>query len=67
MKGLDDYPRAAEPHPGELHVDLISWVGFMSQTLGRVAEQLELPEEVSEYAEKLKNVKYSLKGQATNS
>jgi mannosyl-oligosaccharide glucosidase len=36
--GLDDYPRAQPPHPGELHVDAISWVGMMAKSLQRVAE-----------------------------
>lgn len=35
--GLDDYPRAQPPHPGELHTDLISWVGLMASTLSRLA------------------------------
>ena len=36
--GMDDYPRAQPPHPGELHVDLISWVGMMTRSMKRVAE-----------------------------
>jgi mannosyl-oligosaccharide glucosidase len=35
--GLDDYPRA-KAHIGELHVDLISWVGFFSRTMREIAE-----------------------------
>merc|ERR1712000_82391 len=35
--GLDDYPRPQPPHPGELHTDLISWVGLMSKTLLRLS------------------------------
>ena len=35
--GLDDYPRAQPPHPEELHVDALSWVGSMAMALGRVA------------------------------
>lgn len=35
--GLDDYPRAQPPHPGELHVDLISWMGLMSKVMKRIA------------------------------
>ncbi len=35
--GLDDYPRAP-PHIGELHVDLISWMGFFSRTMKEIAE-----------------------------
>ncbi|RAL02713.1 mannosyl-oligosaccharide glucosidase [Aspergillus ibericus CBS 121593] len=35
--GLDDYPRPQPPHPGELHVDLISWMGMMTRALRRIA------------------------------
>lgn len=35
--GLDDYPRAQPPHPGELHLDLMSWMGMMSRSMARVA------------------------------
>lgn len=35
--GLGDYPRSQMPHPGELHVDAISWVGAMAEALAQVA------------------------------
>ena len=35
--GLDDYPRAQPPHPGELHTDLISWMGLMTRSMRRIA------------------------------
>ncbi|KKK17152.1 mannosyl-oligosaccharide glucosidase [Aspergillus ochraceoroseus] len=38
--GLDDYPRPQPPHPGELHADLISWMGMMTRTLRRIANAL---------------------------
>ena len=38
--GLDDYPRAQPPHPGELHLDAISWVGSMAQILIQLSEFL---------------------------
>ena len=38
--GLDDYPRARPPHTGELHVDLLSWMGGFARTLKGVAEFL---------------------------
>ncbi|KAK7750609.1 Processing alpha glucosidase I [Diatrype stigma] len=47
--GLDDYPRAQPPHPGELHVDLISWVGLMAKTLIKIADAVDLPEDAHEY------------------
>ena len=36
--GLDDYPRAQPPHPGELHIDAISWIGLMAKSLRKIAE-----------------------------
>jgi mannosyl-oligosaccharide glucosidase len=47
--GLDDYPRAQPPHPGELHVDLMSWMGMMSRSLRRIAESLGESEDASEF------------------
>ncbi|GAB7350307.1 hypothetical protein MBLNU459_g0941t1 [Dothideomycetes sp. NU459] len=38
--GLDDYPRPQPPHPGELHTDLISWMGMMSRAMKRIATTL---------------------------
>ncbi|KAI4276870.1 MAG: hypothetical protein L6R38_005563 [Xanthoria sp. 2 TBL-2021] len=35
--GLDDYPRAQPPHPEELHVDALSWVGSMVVNLKRIS------------------------------
>jgi mannosyl-oligosaccharide glucosidase len=49
--GLDDYPRAEKPHVGELHVDLISWMGSFTRTIREVAEFLEEEEDVAEYTE----------------
>lgn len=36
--GMDDYPRADTPHPGELHLDLLSWVGMMARSMARIAQ-----------------------------
>ena len=47
--GLDDYPRAQTPHPGELHVDLISWMGMMTRSLRRIAEALGETEDADEF------------------
>jgi mannosyl-oligosaccharide glucosidase len=47
--GLDDYPRAQPPHPGELHTDLISWMGMVSRSLRRVAESLGEADDASEF------------------
>ncbi|KAI9813806.1 MAG: Processing alpha glucosidase I [Pycnora praestabilis] len=48
--GLDDYPRAQPPHPGELHVDLISWMGMMTRSIKRIAETLGEAEDTTEFA-----------------
>ncbi|KAL1974251.1 hypothetical protein VTN31DRAFT_5811 [Thermomyces dupontii] len=48
--GFDDYPRAQPPHPGELHVDLISWVGMMTRALRRVASVLGKSDDAEEFA-----------------
>ncbi|KAI9822236.1 MAG: Processing alpha glucosidase I [Thelocarpon impressellum] len=48
--GLDDYPRAQPPHPGELHVDLMSWVGMMARSLKRIASTLDEDDDAAEFA-----------------
>ena len=35
--GLDDYPRALPPHPEELHVDALCWVGSMVVALRKIS------------------------------
>ena len=47
--GLDDYPRPQPPHPGELHVDLISWMGLMTRSIRRIAEILNEEDDVKEF------------------
>lgn len=51
--GLDDYPRPQPPHPGELHVDLMSWVGFMTKSLINIADALNLADEIEELKKNL--------------
>ena len=48
--GLDDYPRAQPPHPGELHVDLISWIGLMTRSMKNIAHALDETDDVMEFA-----------------
>ncbi|KAF2728346.1 glycoside hydrolase [Polyplosphaeria fusca] len=48
--GLDDYPRAQPPHPGELNVDLLSWVGLMTRSIRRIATYLEEEDDATEFA-----------------
>ncbi|KAM0753058.1 glycoside hydrolase [Meredithblackwellia eburnea MCA 4105] len=47
--GLDDYPRAIPPHLGELHLDLISWMGFFTRTMSEIAEFLGEEDDLAEY------------------
>ena len=47
--GLDDYPRPQPPHPGELHVDLISWMGMMTRSMRRIATFISEPEDAREF------------------
>jgi mannosyl-oligosaccharide glucosidase len=47
--GLDDYPRAQPPHPGELHVDLMAWMGMMARAMTRVSRYIDETEDAKEY------------------
>lgn len=47
--GLDDYPRAQPPHPGELHVDLISWMGLFSRNMARISGFLGETDDEAKY------------------
>lgn len=38
--GLDDYPRAQPPHPEELHLDALCWVGLMAASLDKISTYL---------------------------
>ena len=38
--GLDDYPRAQPPHPEELHIDALCWVGAMAMALSKISTVL---------------------------
>lgn len=61
--GLDDYPRALPPHVGELHVDLMCWMGFFAKTMGEIAEYLEIEGDLEEYIKNEKNVVANIEGQ----
>ncbi|KAM0285180.1 hypothetical protein ACHAQH_001609 [Verticillium albo-atrum] len=58
--GLDDYPRAQPPHPGELHVDLMSWVGLMTKSLMNIADALGMLEDVDKYRTTLNAIEHNL-------
>lgn len=58
--GLDDYPRAKPPHPGELHVDALAWVGASASALLEVAEYLGDKEDAELYRWHLEDVKRNM-------
>ncbi|CAG8509008.1 11650_t:CDS:10 [Diversispora eburnea] len=54
--GLDDYPRAQPPHPAELHVDLMCWVGFMARSLTNIANRLGIEDDIEDFGEHYENI-----------
>ncbi|KAI6360180.1 hypothetical protein MCOR25_006795 [Pyricularia grisea] len=58
--GLDDYPRPQPPHPGELHVDLMSWMGLMTKSLLNIADALGMQEDVAEFQKNLDAIERNL-------
>jgi len=48
--GMDDYPRGP-PHAGELHLDLISWMGFFTRTMREIAEFIGENDDATSFAE----------------
>ncbi|KAK0752276.1 glycoside hydrolase family 63 protein [Schizothecium vesticola] len=58
--GLDDYPRANPPHPGELHVDALAWVGASASALQQVALYLGEAVDAEVYAKDVTAVKRNL-------
>jgi len=58
--GLDDYPRADAPHPGELHVDLMSWMALYSKLLAKFAKMLNIPSEEKTFMKEHENILKSM-------
>lgn len=46
--GLDDYPRAQPPSPGEKHIDALSWVGLMNKVLIDMAPHMSEPTDLKD-------------------
>lgn len=59
--GMDDYPRAAA-HTGELHLDLISWMGFFSRTMKEIAEFIGEEDDAKTFAENEKAIIQNIDG-----
>jgi mannosyl-oligosaccharide glucosidase len=58
--GLDDYPRAQPPHPGELHVDALSWVGSMAHAMKRIAAFIGEEKDMTKFEEQREAVQQSI-------
>ncbi|KAF9933513.1 Processing alpha glucosidase I [Mortierella alpina] len=54
--GLDDYPRSAQPSVAELHVDMLSWIGFMSKRLEKIAKIVGEEDDAEEYEDHYKAI-----------
>ncbi|KAF6764909.1 glycoside hydrolase [Ephemerocybe angulata] len=48
--GMDDYPRGP-PHAGELHLDLISWMGFFTRTMKDIATFIDEKDDAAAFSE----------------
>lgn len=60
--GMDDYPRGP-PHAGELHLDLISWMGFFTKTMKNIAEFVGEKEDEANFIEIEKGIIENLDGE----
>jgi mannosyl-oligosaccharide glucosidase len=58
--GLDDYPRPQPPHPSELHVDLMSWVGLMTKSLMNIAKAMGNEDDAQELQKNLVAIEHNL-------
>lgn len=58
--GLDDYPRANPPHPGELHVDALAWVGASSRALMQAAQVLGDKNAADVHREQMEAVQHNM-------
>ena len=58
--GIDDYPRPQPPHPAELHVDLMAWVGLMSKSLLHIAQDLGHEDDAEQLKKNLDAIEHNL-------
>ncbi|KAG0246517.1 Processing alpha glucosidase I [Mortierella sp. GBA43] len=54
--GLDDYPRAQPRSVGELHVDLLSWIGYMNRNLQSIAAIVGEEDDVEDLEDHYKDI-----------
>lgn len=69
--GLDNCPRAQPPHPEELHLDVLCWVGFMAMSLGEMSaflgekeDQIMFSEHQTELVRSIDGIHWSEPNQA---
>jgi mannosyl-oligosaccharide glucosidase len=60
--GLDDYPRAQPPHPEELHVDALCWVGSMAIALKEISAFLSEGEDQKLFSKDRTDIVRSIDG-----
>ena len=60
--GLDDYPRAPVPHTGELHVDLMAWMGSFSSTMTKIARTIGEEDDAEEFSGHYDDITANLDG-----
>ncbi|KAF2642248.1 glycoside hydrolase [Massarina eburnea CBS 473.64] len=58
--GLDDFPRPEPPSISELHVDALSWVGVMAETMAKLARYTNNEADIVTYQAQLRNVRSNL-------
>ena len=60
--GMDDYPRGP-PHAGELHLDLISWMGFFTRTMREIADFIGEADDAASFGEIEKGIIQNIDGE----
>jgi mannosyl-oligosaccharide glucosidase len=60
--GMDDYPRGP-PHAGELHLDLISWMGFFTRTMKEIANFIGETDDAASFEEIEKGILQNIDGE----
>ena len=54
-----------EPHQGEKHVDLLSWVGFYAKTLESLAGMIGADKDMARYQRHYQGIQKALEGAFT--
>ncbi|PVH93879.1 glycoside hydrolase family 63 protein [Periconia macrospinosa] len=58
--GLDDYPRPEPPSLTELHVDALSWVGVMAETMAKLSRRMDNEADIITFQAQLRNIRSNL-------